>query len=610
MYKKYKQKCLEIISDEGLLSFFKRVLKFIASKTIDIRKLIIFELDLQSPVKKTYMQKDLFFKVATKRDIDSMNIEDYGDTERGRQYSKERQTKGDKCILAIKKGKIIGYVWIMKNHMELSSSNYISILSERVYLYKNFVLKEHRGKRVLNAIDYYLINVLRKEGKKYIVTTIDKGNKPAIKARDRIGFKRIGKIIQFRFFGLKYDYISKKDLTYLQYIVNYTIESIKTLEKFMTLKNDWNRLFNLKEGCPIFFSFEVFKIYYQTILDYYDDVKIEILVVRNENQKVVAILPFTVETKEYLPFIRIKELSIKDSYLLRFYIFLVDSYEKPQLIFQIVVKYLKKKRKSWDIIKFYEIQEDEKLYEDFTSIFFQHYLIQEEKVQTLVVDCDREFKDFTKNDMNGKDRREMRRKIRRLNEKGEVKFIEMKEKKNVEVGITNFYDIEDKNWKGRERTSLKQSYYGEFFKKLAFHLVEDKKLRLYFLQLNDEYIAGIFAIIDQEICYLIKIGYNEDFYRYSPSNILFYLLFKSSFSKNEIKKIDFYGEYYGYQKIFGEHTRTKYSLTICNDKFFSTMYFLLLVTLKKLSNQYPTNLLYSKIKDNDVVISLINKIYR
>lgn len=376
------------------------------------------------------------------------------------------------------------------------------------------------------------------------------------------------------------------------------------------LKNDWNRLFNLKEKCPIFFSFEVFKIYYQTILDYYDDVKIEILVVRNEDQKVVAILPFTVETKVLLPFIRIKELSIKDSHLLGFYIFLVDSYEKPQLIFQRVVKYLKKMKKSWDTIKFYGIPEDEKLYEDFASIFFQHYLIQEEKVQTLVVDCDREFKDFTKNDMNGKDRREMKRKIRRLNEKGEVKFIEMKEKKDVEAGMIEFYNIEDKNWKGRKGTSLKRSYYGDFFKKLAFHLAEDKKLRMYFLQLNDEYIAGIFAFIDQEICYLVKIGYIEDFYRYSPSNILFYLLFKSLFAKNDIKKIDFYGQYYKYQKIFGEHTRVKYNLTICNDKFFSTIYFLLLITLRKLSNLYPTNLLFSKVKDNKVFTSLINKMYR
>lgn len=378
----------------------------------------------------------------------------------------------------------------------------------------------------------------------------------------------------------------------------------------MTLKNDWNRLFNLKERHPIFFSFEVFKIYYETILDHYDDVKIEILVVRNENQKVVAILPFTVETKVWHPFIRIKELSVKDNYLIGFYIFLVDSQEKPQLIFQSVVKYLKKERKSWDIIKFYSIPEDEKLYEDFTSVFFQHYIIQEKKAQTLVVDCDREFKEFANNDMKGKDRRETKRKIRRLNEKGEVKFIEMKEKKDVEAGLTNFYNIEDKNWKGREKTSLKRSYYGEFFKKLAFHSAEDKKLRMYFLQLNDEYIAGIFAIIDQKICYLVKIGYIEDYYRYSPSNILFYLLFKSLFAKNEIKKIDFYGPYYEYQKIFGKYTRVKYDLTICNDKFLSTIYFLLLIILKRLSNLYPTNLLFSKVKDNKMFKSLINGLYR
>ena len=398
----------------------------------------------------------------------------------------------------------------------------------------------------------------------------------------------------------------KKNITHLQFEnVNYTIESIKTLEKLMTLKNDWNRLFNLKEKCPIFFSFEVFKIYFETILDYYYDLKIEILVVRNENQKVVAILPFTVEKKVYIPFKFFKEISIKDDYLIGFYIFLVDFHEKPQLIFQRVVNYFKKKRKSWDIIKFYGILENEKLYEDFASIFFQHYKIQKRNAQTLVVDCDRDFEEFTKNDMNGKNRRELKRKIRRLNEKGEVKFIEINEKKDVEAGLTKFYDIEDKSWKGRKETSLKRSYYGDFYKKIAFHLAAEKKLRMYFLQLNDEYIAGIYAIIDQGTCYLVKIGYDEDFSWYSPSNILFYLLFKSLFAKNEIKKIDFYGPYTKYQKVFGKRTRVTYNFTIFNDRFFSTIHYILLVTLNKLSNP-----LFSKVKHNKVFTSLTNWLIR
>ena len=104
----------------------------------------------------------------------------------------------------------------------------------------------------------------------------------------------------------------------------YTVETIETLKGLQEIRKDWERLFNLKKENPIFFSFGIFKIYYETIIKNFNNVKIEIVVVRNENQKIIAILPFTVETKVRPPFIHIKELSVKDNYLIGFYIFLID----------------------------------------------------------------------------------------------------------------------------------------------------------------------------------------------------------------------------------------------------------------------------------------------
>lgn len=356
----------------------------------------------------------------------------------------------------------------------------------------------------------------------------------------------------------------------------YTIDRIETFERLSEIENDWKRLFNLRKEIPLFFSFEVFKLYYETIIRNFNNVKIVIFVIKNKNHKTVAIFPFTFESKIYLYFLPIKELSIKDQYLIGFYNFLIDPKEDPDIIFQIFIKYLKKQKKSWNIIKFYSIPADEKLFKVCASSFTKHYKTDEDETATLVIDCDRTFDEYIKNDVQGKDNREVRRKMLRLRELGELKFIEKGEEQNVEEMLPHFYDIEDKSWKGREGTSLKRSYYGEFYKKLAIYFSKENKFRLYLLQLNNEYIAGVYAIIDQGICYLLKIGYVDDYYKYSPSQVLNYLLFENLFENKESKKIDFFGPYYDYQKFFGKQTRKKYNFTVYNNRALSYVYLVIL----------------------------------
>jgi len=216
MLKKYKQEYTKIISNEGVLPFIKKVIRYIASKTVYIKKLIIFERDLQIPIKKIDIQKNLFFKIATKNEFDSISTEAYGYDKNGIKYCKKRYSKGDRCILTILDDEVVGYIWLMNKEMELSLYKHLPISSEIVYAYKAFMLNKYRGKGIYSALIHYLIKLLRDEGKKFIIANIDKHYIQSFKPLDKMGFKEIGKIINFRFFGLKYDYISKKDMKYLQ----------------------------------------------------------------------------------------------------------------------------------------------------------------------------------------------------------------------------------------------------------------------------------------------------------------------------------------------------------------------------------------------------------
>jgi len=212
---KFLEKASDVISEEGITSFFRKVLKFIALNLVRIRRVNIYELNLEDSVRRILPQVKISFRLAEVTDIESMDEENYGYNSEAKKYSVERLKKGDECVLALYNGKIAGYMWIMKGYMELSQFKHIRVPKNRAYIYNGFVLKEFRGKRILNAMDTFVIEKLRKEDKKYLVTTVAQDNKSPVKARDRMGFKKVGEIIAFKALGYQYSYVPKKSLDYI-----------------------------------------------------------------------------------------------------------------------------------------------------------------------------------------------------------------------------------------------------------------------------------------------------------------------------------------------------------------------------------------------------------
>lgn len=209
-------KIRKIISEEGLSSFSGKALKYVLRKILKIDVMLIFELKLDDEPLKVFSKIPITTRFANKEDMDIIDSEDYGFYRGDKIYLEERMKHGDKCLLSIWENKIVGYGWIMKDEMELSQYTHISLPEKKVYTYKGYVLKEFRGKRVIGINDMEKIKYFRKEKKEYWLTSIEKKNTASIKARKRLGFREIGKIIQIDFLGFHYDYIPRNDLNLLQ----------------------------------------------------------------------------------------------------------------------------------------------------------------------------------------------------------------------------------------------------------------------------------------------------------------------------------------------------------------------------------------------------------
>lgn len=211
------QHASNIISEEGFVNFILKTIKYVNKNIFGILKAYVFELDLENPGFQTNCLLKLSYKLASKKDILKLDEELYDYTLEAKNYSIERLKQGDRCILAIHKGKIVGYLWTMaESTMELTQSKFMKISENRAYSYKAFVLKEYRGMRVLDEMYPHLIELLKKDGKIYAISSIDNDNKASLKTTRRGGYKMVGSIIHIRFFGLKIDYMNKKNKKYLQ----------------------------------------------------------------------------------------------------------------------------------------------------------------------------------------------------------------------------------------------------------------------------------------------------------------------------------------------------------------------------------------------------------
>ena len=205
-----------LIREEGFFSFILKTIRYINSNICGISKTIIYEYDLENPTPKIATNLDISLRLASEKDIDSMDEEHYGYDQNGKKYSKNRFKNGDKCILALYNKKIVGYLWVMYDNMELSEYKLVPLSKNKVYSYKGFVMKKHRGKKIHWAMYHYLIDLVKKEGKRYILSGVKTDNEPAIRIKEKGVYKKIGNVIHFRFFGLKHDFIKKDVLRYIQ----------------------------------------------------------------------------------------------------------------------------------------------------------------------------------------------------------------------------------------------------------------------------------------------------------------------------------------------------------------------------------------------------------
>ncbi len=114
--------------------------------------------------------------------------------------------------------------------------------------------------------------------------------------------------------------------------------------------------------------------------------------------------------------------------------------------------------------------------------------------------------------LSGKQRHEIRRKTRRLEEAGDVRFQIVENEREVETEIEVFLDLFGKS--RLDKAAFLTERKTAFFRKLAKETSRAGMLRLFFLRIDERTAAGVLCFDFEGVRYLYNNGYDPEFQKY------------------------------------------------------------------------------------------------
>ena len=163
-----------------------------------------------------------------------------------------------------------------------------------------------------------------------------------------------------------------------------------------------------------------------------------------------------------------------------------------------------------------------------------------------VVDCRGDWTDlqaaWTK-----KHRHNMRGAVRKAESEGELKlqvWRDFSSPDEVADLVRRGFEIEDRSWKGGIANSsvLKTAGMLDFFTRQAQQLAQWNQLQLVFLELAGRPMAFEFGLLGKSTYFTPKVGYDEAFGRFTPSQLLRYQLFQRIHEEQVVEFVDFAGD--------------------------------------------------------------------
>jgi len=161
--------------------------------------------------------------------------------------------------------------------------------------------------------------------------------------------------------------------------------------------------------------------------------------------------------------------------------------------------------------------------------------------------------------LEGKQRHEIRRKLRRLNEAGEIRFRVIKRPDDISENMDTFFSMFKAS--RPEKSEFLTDQMMSFFRLLAQRMAQQGFLRMYFLDIDRMPAAGVMCFDFNNILFLYNNGYNPQFSNLSPGFLSKVYSIRNSIEQGKLRYDLLKGDE-GYKKRLGSTPVPLYHLQL------------------------------------------------
>jgi GNAT superfamily N-acetyltransferase len=178
----------------------QKLLRRVPLRPVDVGKLCFLQLNGLPKVPASMLRGHAQVRFATTGDLDQLaRLQDKT------QVFRERFAEGDRCVIALVDGRIIGYEWFSESpvHHESAWGYHIAIPGGYVYAYDAYIDPAHRNTGVWLRFKAYLGEWMAARGKRGVLTFVDYGNWPSLRTHLRFGFEPTESVVALRVISLR-----------------------------------------------------------------------------------------------------------------------------------------------------------------------------------------------------------------------------------------------------------------------------------------------------------------------------------------------------------------------------------------------------------------------